>query len=138
MNVKRIYDFGRRPTKRNYTVADLRALKGSGKKLSMSNPKDPSELQACLDASIDLLVELGECREIAPHHLMGIGSIWKQFGAPDEILGPAVEMMGKGGDMYYTLRSCDVLELLAKEGVPVQSHIGLIPTFSHWCGGLRA
>ena len=46
--------------------------------------------------------------------------------------------MGKGGDMYYTLRSYDVIEMLAREGIPVQSHIGLIPTFSHWCGGLRA
>jgi 3-methyl-2-oxobutanoate hydroxymethyltransferase len=29
------------------------------------------------------------------------------------------------------------MEMLSKEGIPVQSHIGLIPTFSHWCGGLR-
>jgi len=46
-------------------------------------------------------------------------------------------MMRKGGDMYYTLRSYEVMEMLSKEGIPVQSHIGLIPTFSHWCGGLR-
>ncbi|MCP4391138.1 MAG: hydroxymethyltransferase, partial [Gammaproteobacteria bacterium] len=49
----------------------------------------------------------------------------------------AFDMMRKGGDMYYTLRSFEVMEMLAKEGIPVQSHIGLIPTFSHWCGGLR-
>ena len=40
--------------------------------------------------------------------------------------------------MYYTLRSFDVMEKLANEGIPVQSHIGLIPTFAHWAGGLRA
>lgn len=140
--MRRIYDFGRRPAMRNYTVADLKALKGSENKLSMSNPKDATELRACLDAGIDLLVvwdsQLEECREIAPHQFMGVGSTWKQFGIPDEILSHAVDMMGKGGDMYYTLRSYDVIELLAKEGIPVQSHIGLIPTFSHWCGGLRA
>lgn len=50
----------------------------------------------------------------------------------------AFDMMRKGADMYYTLRSFDVMEALAKEGIPVQSHIGLIPTFSHYCGGLRA
>ena len=139
--MRRIYDFGRRPATRNYTVADLQALKGSGKKLSMSNPKDATELQACIDANIDLLVvwdsQLEEARKIAPSHFMGIGSTWAQFGTPDEILGHAVDAMGKGGDMYYTLRSYDVIEMLAKEGIPVQSHIGLIPTFSHWCGGLR-
>ena len=140
--MKRIYDFGRAPAQRNYTVADLKALKGSDRKLSMSNPKDATELQACLDAGIDLLVvwdsQLEECRRLAPHHFMGIGSTWKQFGTTDEILAHAIDMMGKGGDMYYTLRSYDVIETLAREGIPVQSHSGLIPTFSHWCGGLRA
>ena len=29
------------------------------------------------------------------------------------------------------------MESLVNEGIPVQSHIGLIPTFSHYCGGLR-
>lgn len=142
MKPKRIYDFGRKPAKRNYTVADLKALKGSGKKLSMSNPANATELRACIDAGIDLLVvwdsQLKECREIAPHHFMGIGSTWMQFGTADEILSHAVELMGMGGDMYYTLRSFDVMEMLAKEGIPVQSHIGLIPTFAHWAGGLRA
>ena len=57
--MKSIYDFGRRPAQRNYTIADLKALKGSGTKLSMSNPKDATEIQACLDAGIDLLVVLG-------------------------------------------------------------------------------
>ena len=51
--MKRIYDFGRRPANRNYTVADLQALKGSGERLSMSNPKDATEIRACVEASID-------------------------------------------------------------------------------------
>jgi len=139
--MKRIYDFGRKPAQRNYTVADLKALKGSGKRLSMSNPANATEIKACVEAGIDLLVvwaeQLEEAREIAPSHFMGVGSTWKQFGTPDEILAHAVDLMGKGGDMYYTLRSYDVIEMLAKEGIPVQSHIGLIPTFSHWSGGLR-
>ncbi len=139
--MKRIYDFSRSPAKRNYTVADLQALKGSDKKLSMSNPANATELRACLDAGIDLLVvwaeQIEEVRQIAPHHFMGVGSTWSQFGTANEILDHAFDMMRKGGDMYYTLRSYDVMEMLAKEGIPVQSHIGLIPTFSHWCGGLR-
>ncbi len=140
--MRRIYDFGRKPAKRNYTVADLKALKGTGKKLSMSNPANATELQACIDAGIDLLVvwdsQLDECRRIAPHHFMGIGSTWMQFGTTDEILSHAVDLMGRGGDMYYTLRSYEVMERLAKEGIPVQSHIGLIPTYAHWAGKLRA
>ena len=75
--------------------------------------------------------QIEECREIAPHHFMGVGSTWSQFGNPDKILDHAFDMMRKGADMYYTLRSYEVMEMLAKEGIPVQSHIGLIPTFNH-------
>ena len=139
--MKRIYDFSRSPSARNYTVADLQALKGSDNKLSMSNPKDAIEVQACIDAGIDLMVvwdsQIEEVRRVAPHHFMGVGSTWSQLGKPEEILDHAFDMMRKGGDMYYTLRSFEVMEMLSKEGIPVQSHIGLIPTFSHWCGGLR-
>ena len=140
--MKRIYDFGRAPAKRNYTVRDLQDLKGSGTVLSMSNPANATELEACVEAGIDLLVvwaeQLDECRRIAPEQFMGIGSTWKQFGTSDEILAHAVDLMGRGGDMYYTIRSYEVIEKLANEGIPVQSHIGLIPTFSHHAGGLRA
>jgi 3-methyl-2-oxobutanoate hydroxymethyltransferase len=137
-----MYDFGRAPAQRNYTVRDLQNLKGSGTTLSMSNPANEAELRACIDAGIDLLVvwdeQLDECRRISPTTFMGIGSTWKQFGTSDEILAHAVDLMGRGGDMYYTIRSYEVIEKLANEGIPVQSHIGLIPTFSHHAGGLRA
>ncbi len=139
--MKRIYDFGRKPARRNYTVADLRSLKGSGRKLSMANPADNDELRACVEAGIDLFVvgadQIEDVREIAPFHFTGAGSTWAQFGSDDEIVAHAYEAMRKGADMYYTLRSYEVMERMARDGIPVQSHIGLIPTFSHYCGGLR-
>ena len=48
--MKRIYDFSRTPSARNYTASDLQALKSSDKKLSMSNPSNVTDLGACLDA----------------------------------------------------------------------------------------
>ena len=139
--MKRIYDFSRAPAERNYTIADLQALKGTGQTLSMSNPANAAELKACVDAGIDLFVvgaeQMEEVRQIAPTHFTGAGSTWAQFGSDDEIVAHAFEAMRNGADMYYTLRSFDVMERLANEGIPVQSHIGLIPTFSHYCGGLR-
>ena len=140
--MKRIYDFSRNPAKRNYTVADLKALKGSGRTLSMANPANNDELRACVEAGIDLFVvgadQMKDVREIAPTHFTGAGSTWAQFGSDDEIVAHAYETMRDGADMYYTLRSFDVMERMARDGIPVQSHIGLIPTFSHLCGGLRA
>lgn len=140
--MKRIYDFGRNPAKRNFTVSDLKALKGSGRKLSMANPADRDQIVACVQAGIDLFVvgtdQIEDVRELAPTHFTGAGSTWAQFGSDDEIVAHAFEAMRRGADMYYTLRSFDVMERMAREGIPVQSHIGLIPTFSHYCGGLRA
>lgn len=140
--MKRIYNFYRQPSVRNYTISDLQDLKRTGNKLSMANPADNDEVRACLEAGIDLFVvgddQIDDVRQIAPAHFTGVGSRWAQFDQPEDILGHAFEMMRRGGDLYYTLRSFDVIEVLAREGIPVQSHIGLIPTFSHYCGGLRA
>lgn len=140
--MKKIYDFSRTAAHRNYTVADLKALKGSGTTLSMSNPADRDQIVACVEAGIDLFVvgtdQMEDIRELAPTHFTGAGSSWSQFGSDDEIVAHAFEAMRRGADMYYTLRSFDVMERMAREGIPVQSHIGLIPTFSHHYGGLRA
>ncbi|MEM8976385.1 MAG: 3-methyl-2-oxobutanoate hydroxymethyltransferase [Pseudomonadota bacterium] len=123
-------------------MADLQALKGSGQKLSMANPANNAELRACVEAGIDLFVvgadQIKDVRQIAPTHFTGAGSTWAQFGSDDEIVAHAYETMRYGADMYYTLRSFDVMERMARDGIPVQSHIGLIPTFSHLSGGLRA
>ena len=139
--MKRIYDFSRKPAARNYTISDLQALKGTDRKLSMVNPANDDEVRACVEAGIDLFVagmdQIEGIRAIAPTHFTGLGSTWAQFGSNEEILADAFEAMRRGGDMYYTLRSFDAMEMMSREDIPVQSHIGLIPTFSHYCGGLR-
>ncbi|MBT5241642.1 MAG: hydroxymethyltransferase [Rhodospirillaceae bacterium] len=139
--MKRIYDFSRHPATRNYTIEDLQALKVSGQKLSMANPVGDDETIACVEAGIDLFVvgadQIEDIRRIAPTHFTGVGSTWAQFGSNEEIMTHAFDAMRRGADMYYTLRSYEAMEMMAKEGIPVQSHIGLIPTFSHYCGGLR-
>ena len=139
--MKRIYDFSRHPANRNYTIEDLQALKGSGQKLSMANPVGDDETLACVEAGIDLFVvgadQIEDIRRIAPTHFTGVGATWAQFDSNEEIMAHAFDAMRRGADMYYTLRSYETMEMMSKEGIPVQSHIGLIPTFSHYCGGLR-
>lgn len=108
----------------------------------MANPANEDELRACVEAGIDLFVvgaeQMGDVRRIAPNIFTGAGSSWAQFGSDEDIVAHAYETTRNGADMYYTLRSFDVMERMARDGIPVQSHIGLIPTFSHHCGGLRA
>ena len=131
--MKDTYNFGRRPAQRNYTIDDLQALKGSGRRLTMCNPANEDEIRACVDAGIDLLTvwdnQMEQARELAPTHFMGTAMTWGQYATPDEILRAAIHCMEQGADMYYTLRSYDIVEMLAKEGIPVQGHMGLVPTF---------
>ena len=139
--MKRIYEFARKPAIRNYTILDLQDLKVTGKKLSMANPSNANEIRACKEAGIDLFVvgmdQIDDVRSIAPTHFTRVGSKWAQFDSNEELLADAFEAMRRGADMYYTLRSLNAIEMMTREGIPVQSHIGLIPTFSHYCGGLR-
>ena len=140
--MKNIYTFGRKPAQRNYTIPDLRALKGSGNRLTMCNPAGAAEIRACVEAGIDTLTvwddQLEIAREIAPTHFMGTAMNWGQHKTNDEILRAAVECMEAGADMYFTNRSYDVIEMLANEHIPVQAHMGLVPSVSIWGGGLRA
>ena len=81
--MKRIYDFSRKPAKRNYTISDLQALKQKPKKLTMSNLANADEIWACRDAGIDLLVvgmdQIDNVRAIAPTHFCRVGSRWAQL-----------------------------------------------------------
>lgn len=140
--MKNIFTFGRQAAQRNFTVADLQKLKGSGQRLTMCNPANETEYQACVDADIDLLTvwdtDLDNARRIAPTHFTGTSMTWGQFATHDEILRHAIKCMESGADMYFTARSYEVVEMLARESIPVQVHMGLVPSLSHWAGGLRA
>ncbi len=43
-----------------------------------------------------------------------------------------------GADAVMTARSPAVVEMLAREDIPVMGHLGLVPRKSSWRGGLRA
>ena len=108
----------------------------------MCNPANVDEFRACVEAGIDTLTvwdtDLELAREIAPCHFIGTAMNWGQHQTKDDILRAAINCMERGADMYFTNRSLDVVEMLAKEHIPVQAHMGLVPSISIWGGGLRA
>ena len=140
--MKNIYTFKGTPAQRNFTVADLRARKGAKDKLTMVNPGSPDEAQAAVEAGIDLFTLWDEqvemVREVAPTTFAGSGMAWEAHSKDEDILRAAIKSMERGADFFYTNRSYDAVELLSKNGVPVQAHMGLIPRLSTWVGGLRA
>jgi 3-methyl-2-oxobutanoate hydroxymethyltransferase len=40
-------------------------------------------------------------------------------GSNEELLVDAFEAMRRGGDLYYTLKSLDALEIISREGIAV-------------------
>ena len=49
-----------------------------------------------------------------------------------------VQAMEAGADSIYCAMSPRVVEVLAREGVPVIAHVGLAPPKATWVGGMRA
>ena len=62
--MKRIYDFSRNPAHRNYTISDLQALKETGR-LSMANPANNEEVQACLMQGLTFVVGGDQIEDVA-------------------------------------------------------------------------
>src|SRR5262249_56274895 len=46
--------------------------------------------------------------------------------------------LGMGGDGVYGSASLEIVTRLAAEGIPVISHVGLIPSKATWTGGFKA
>ena len=137
---RRIYTYGGKPARRNLTVADIIALKGV-RKLSQTCPGTEEEAAACEEVGIDVLntsdADLPSVRAGAPETFTIADLPMTAHHTPDDILRAAVKAAEAGADAVYTPRSLAMVEMLAKEGLPVQGHLGLVPRRSTQRGGLR-
>jgi len=140
--MRQIYTFGGQRSQRNLTLADIRAAKAAGRKLSQANAQEVAEAVAVAGSGVDMMsvtsLRYDEARTVAPD-LYTIATI----GAPhivteDEVLREAFRVAIAGADAIYTIRSLKIVEMLAREGLSVQGHVGLVPRKSVATGGLRA
>ena len=140
MTRRRIYTYGGKPARRNFTVADMTALKG-GPKLCQTCPATEEEAAACAAVGIDVLntadADLPAVRVGAPETFTIADLPMTAHRTPDDILRAAVKAAESGADAVYTPRSLHVVEMLAREGLAVQGHLGLVPRLSTRRGGLR-
>ena len=141
MALKNIYTYGGYAAKRNLTVADIIALKGR-KKLTQVSAVNHEEAAACEAIGIDLITiwdrDIMEVRAGAPNTFVTGSLAMTDYHTRDEILRAAIKVAEAGADAVYTPRGFDVVEMLAKEGLSVQGHVGLVPRRSTQVGGLRA
>ena len=139
--MKRIYDWDARPQKRNFTAADLLALKGK-RKLTQTTANSAEEAEAAADAGIDLIMGNAHNTEAVRQGAQEL-FFTAAIGLPDfpteaDVLNAAFAAMKAGADSIYTARGPHIVELLAREDIPVMCHLGLVPRKSTWRGGLRA
>lgn len=139
--MKRTYDWDARPVQRNYTAEDLRQLQGQ-RKLTQTTANNAEEAAAARDAGIDLIMGNSQntvaVREGAPDMFFTAALGLPDYPTETDVLRGAFAAMKDGADSVYTARGPHIVEMLAKEDIPVMCHLGLVPRKSTWRGGLRA
>ena len=139
--MKRIYTWDAQPARRNLTAADLRALKGK-RKLTQTTANTVEEAAAAADAGIDLIMGNAQntlaAREGAPELFFTAAIALPDHPTETDVLKAAFKAMKDGADSVYTARGPQIVEMLAREDIPVMCHLGLVPRKSGWHGGLRA
>ena len=129
------------------TVADIRAMKAGGKKISMLYVTKPEEAAAANDAGIDVLSIEGrffdlEMREAAGRCFVQVGLPYGGWGTfqgrslatAEDYLRAAFYFAGMGGDCFYCAASYDIQKALCDNHVPIVAHVGLIPSYITWTG----
>jgi 3-methyl-2-oxobutanoate hydroxymethyltransferase len=128
------------------TVADIRAMKGRGQKLSMLYVTTLEEAAAADAAGVDMLSIEGrffspEMRDAAGRCFVQVGLPYGPFGnliTAEDYLKAAYRFMSVGGDCFYCAASLEIQKALCDNAVPVVAHVGLIPSQSTWTGGFKA
>ncbi|MCX8238307.1 MAG: 3-methyl-2-oxobutanoate hydroxymethyltransferase [Akkermansiaceae bacterium] len=128
-----------RPRKR-YTVHDLRKLKGK-RCLSHIHVKSPEEAAAAEMAGVDLMScsfdSLGsQARfpalvEAAPKSFLS-GATPHGLASREEAIRVGFHALELGASSVYCSASPWVIEGMAREGIPVVGHLGLVPRHVTW------
>ena len=139
--MKRIYTFGHEQVERNITVGDIISNKNNNKKMTQVTAANQEEASIVAEQEIDMIITgsdwYEDVRKGAPKTFITAALFAGRFITNEEILRGAFDVMMKGADSVLTPRSFDVVEMLAKEGMQVQGHVGMVPSMATKYGGIR-
>ena len=139
--MKRIYTFGHEQVERNITVGDMIKNKQKNIKMTQVTAGNAEEAEIIANQDIDMIITgsdwYEDVRRGAPNTFITAALFAGRFITNEEILRGAFEVMMKGADSVLTPRSFDVVERLAKEGMQVQGHVGMVPSRATKYGGIR-
>lgn len=139
--MKRIYTYGHGQELRNLTVADKIANKAKGIKMTQVTARNAEEAGIIADQGIDMIITgsdwFADVRRGAPNTFITAALFAGRFITKEEILRGAIEVSMQGADSVLTPRSMEMVEMLAKEGLCVQGHVGMVPSRASLHGGMR-
>ncbi len=139
--MKRIYTFGHEQVERNITVGDIISNKNNNIKMTQVTAANLEEASIVAEQNIDMIITgsdwYEDVRKGAPNTFITAALFAGRFITNEEILRGAFDVMMKGADSVLTPRSFDVVEMLAKEGMQVQGHVGMVPSMATKYGGIR-
>lgn len=130
-----------RPRKK-YTVYDLQQLKGK-RCLTHIHVKSPEEAAAAEEAGVDLMscsFDSPEAQARLPHLIAAAPNSFFStatphgMASPEEAIRIAFRALEIGASSVYCSASPFLIEAMAREGIPVVGHLGLVPRHVTWTG----
>ncbi len=130
-----------RPRKK-YTVFDLRQLKGR-RCLTHIHVKSPEEAAAAEEAGVDLMscsFDSPEAQARLPRIVAAAPRSFISAATPhglasaEEAIRVAFRALEIGASSVYCSASPAIIEAMAREGIPVVGHLGLVPRHVTWTG----
>ena len=138
----RIFDFAGREVERRATVASLRALKGSGQRVTQTTADTTEEAAAADEAGVEMVVcrsaNVARVREGSQRVFVTAALGFTQAVTADDMLRTAFATISGGADAVITARGYEMVRLLSAESIPVVGHLGFVPRKSTWFGAVRA
>jgi 3-methyl-2-oxobutanoate hydroxymethyltransferase len=126
--------------RKKYSVYDLRQLKGK-RCLTHIHVKSPEEAAAAEAAGIDLMscsfdspasqARLPLIVAAAPNSFLS-GATPHGLASPEEAIRIGFKALELGASSVYCSASPYTIEAMAREGIPVVGHLGMVPRHSTW------
>jgi 3-methyl-2-oxobutanoate hydroxymethyltransferase len=130
-----------RPRKK-YSVYELRQLKGK-RCLTHIHVKSPEEAAAAEAAGVDLMscsfdspeaqMRLPRIIEAAPNSFISCATP-HGMSSSEEAIRISFQALELGASSVYCSSSSLIIEAMAREGIPVVGHLGLVPRHVTWTG----
>lgn len=125
---------------RRTTVYDLQSRKARTERQArwlQLHVDNAEEAAAAVEAGISILScepdqQLEGIRAAAPAGFLSVGMPHGAVASPEEAVRLGFQMLKRGADAVYCSHSPFFIEAMAREGIPVTGHVGLVPNRATW------